>query len=109
MVRNVQHTQYPGDSAGQQGVAVLDFGDTPVSEGHVFVEGQFDLGDFSHVRAWITGGETEDNTESDHMLAGMWLATIVSSCNAGRGFNISARARHGLYTGKFLVKWQWSD
>lgn len=91
------------------GTAIVDFGTGMTMEAIANVTGQTGILSTSHVRAWIRGGLTADNTETDHMQAGMNLTITASSPTPGVGFNIAARSMRYIPFGSFVVQWAWNN
>lgn len=89
--------------------ATIDFGSTPSSEAFTPITGQSMIAAGAHVRAWIKGDSTPDNSGAFHMAAAMFTTITPGSIVPGVGFNIAARSADALLTGKFNLHWQWNN
>lgn len=90
------------------GIAVLDFGATPVIEASVAVIGQAGIVSTSFIEAFMQGSTTIDNDAEAHRLAGSSFQFYCDSIIDGVGFTIRAVSMIGEATGTFNVRWVWN-
>lgn len=91
---------------GQDNVAVVDFGTTPKTNRSVFVSVP-GIPANALIRAWFGGNETEDNNETEHLMAGVMMTLTPGVCASGNGFRVYAYSIGGKATGKFQFNWRW--
>ena len=95
-----------------QGTAIIDFGalgGAGTNEASVAVTGQATISATSKVEAFIMADDTStDHTASDHRYFAADVGLTCGTPTAATGFTIYGRCRQKL-TGKYTVRWVWSD
>lgn len=96
--------------ANGTGVAEIDFGAFPGSnEASVTVTGQDAIGANSKAESWVMGDDTTtDHTASDHKYLPLFASFTCGNPVAATGFTIHGRSAQKL-TGKYTLRWVWSD
>ena len=96
--------------ANGQGIATIDFGSYPgTTEAYVAVTGQTSIQGTSKADAYIMADDTStDHTANDHRYVKLFAEFTCGNIIAGTGFTIYAMASDRL-TGKFTVRWVWTD
>lgn len=100
----------PGGSTVTAGSAVVDFGTFPGSNtASVAVTGQAAILNTSKVFAYIKSDDTSVNhTANDHLYAPILMDLSCNTPTPSTGFTVTAISPYKL-TGKFTVRWQWTD
>lgn len=102
-----------GDSRATTGTAILDYGVIPTFSASVFVDGQTNILATSKVQVWFQADTTdvgaEYNSASDHLLASQYVKLTSGEPVVEDGFLIFAESRKFLWSGKYRVRWSWSQ
>ena len=93
---------------GASNSVLIDFGQTPVSEGLVNVIGQLGILDTSQAESWVMATSTSDNDVTSHRFAGVSFTLTCGVPTAGVGFPIYVVTLAGQVTGKFLIQYVWN-
>jgi hypothetical protein len=98
--------------ANGQGTAIIDFGTmggNGSNEAEIAVTGQTSILATSKVEAYIMADDTtSDHTASDHRYVTADLGLSCGTPTSAVGFTIYGRCRQKL-TGKYNVRWVWTD
>lgn len=109
----IPSSQIYGDSRATTGTAILDYGIIPTFSASVFVDGQANILATSKVQVWFQADTTdigaEYNSASDHLLASQYVKLTSGEPVAEDGFLIFAESRKFLWSGKYRVRWSWSQ
>lgn len=90
------------------GTAQVDFG-AGATLANVAVTGQVSFGALSLAEAYFMGDDTTtDHTTTEHRAAASIIGLVCGSLVAGVGFTIYASSLT-TRTGKYSVRWVWSD
>lgn len=102
-----------GDNRATTGTAVLDYGATPGFSASVFVPAQLNLKSGSKVQIWFQADEMgvgdAFNSVDSHLLAAQAIKLTSGAPISEDGFWIYAESNFSLWTGKFRVRWSWSQ
>jgi hypothetical protein len=95
--------------ASNTGTIEIDFGANPgLSEQTAVVTGQSAISATSNVEAWIMSEASTNHTANDQSWVTLFCALTCGIPTAATGFTIYAKSTEKL-TGKFKIRWVWSD
>ena len=95
--------------ANGAGTTEIDFGANPgLCQQSIDVTGQASISATSNAEAWVMAEASTEHTANDQSWAPLFLALTCGIPTASTGFTIYATSTERL-TGKFKLRWVWSD
>ena len=95
--------------ASNTGTIEIDFGAAPgLCQQTVVVTGQTSVSTTSNSEAWFMAETSTNHTANDQSFVPLFCALTCGVPTAGTGFTIYATSTERL-TGKFKLRWVWSD
>jgi hypothetical protein len=96
--------------ASGTGTATIDFGSHPgTQEASIAVAGQASISATSKCEAWVMADDTTANHSAlDHKYIPLFVSFTCGTPVAATGFTIYGRSTSKM-TGKFALRWVWSD